>query len=119
MIVFDVVSMEHPTVSEITSMPIVFLIHTVNSRIEDGIWNVIGNAPIPRMTFPMYKVETEDGYMLVDHKADVVNEDPSASEIEEIPELESWSPVSLEDAVNARFVTGEWDPYYNDLIYTG
>ncbi|WP_431523530.1 Imm26 family immunity protein [Paenibacillus amylolyticus] len=33
--------------------------------------------------------------------------------------LESWSPVSLEKAVFARFVTGEWDPYYNDLIYTG
>jgi hypothetical protein len=49
----------------------------VNSRIEDGIWNVIGN----------------------------------------VPELESWSPVSLEKAVNARFVTGEWDSYYNELIY--
>ncbi|SLJ88452.1 MULTISPECIES: Imm26 family immunity protein [unclassified Paenibacillus] len=118
MIVYDLVSMEHPTVSEITSKPIIFLIQTVNSRIEDGIWNVIGNGPIPSMTFPLYKVETEDGYMLVDHKGDVVNEDPSASEIEEVPELESWSPVSLEKAANARFITGEWDTYYNELIYT-
>lgn len=117
MIVYDLVSMEHPTVSEITSKSIIFLIQTVNSRIEDGIWIVIGNGPIPSMTFPLYKVETEDGYMLVDHKGDVVNKDPSASEIEEVPELESWSPVSLEKAANARFVTGEWDTYYNELIY--
>ncbi|PJN62764.1 hypothetical protein PAEAM_23270 [Paenibacillus sp. GM1FR] len=87
------------------------------SRIEDGIWKVIGNAPIPRMTFPMYKEETEDGYTLVDHKGDIVTETPSASQIEVASELESWSPVSLEKAVIARFVTGEWDPYYNDLIY--
>lgn len=119
MIVYDMVSMEHPTISEITSKPIIFLIQTVNSRIEDGIWSVIGNGSIPSMTFPLYKVETEDGYMLVDHKGDVINEDPSASEIEEVPELESWSPVSLEKAVHARFITGEWDPYYNELIYTG
>ncbi|KLU54842.1 MULTISPECIES: Imm26 family immunity protein [Paenibacillus] len=117
MIVFDLISMEHPTVSEITTKPIIFLIQTVNSRIEDGIWKVIGNAPIPRMTFPMYKEETEDGYTLVDHKGDIVTETPSASQIEVASELESWSPVSLEKAVIARFVTGEWDPYYNDLIY--
>ncbi|MFB8377829.1 Imm26 family immunity protein [Paenibacillus taichungensis] len=117
MIVYDLISTELPKVSEITSKPIIFLIQTVNSRIEDGIWNVIGNGPISSMTFPLYKVETEDGHMLVDHKGDVVNEDPSASEIENVAELESWSPVSLEKAVNARFVTGEWDSYYDELIY--
>lgn len=92
MIVFNLVSMEHPRVSEITSNPIIFLLQTVNSRIEDG-------------------------YTLVDHKGDIVTETPSASQIEVASELESWSPVSLEKAVIARFVTGEWDPYYNDLIY--
>ncbi|WP_340013027.1 hypothetical protein [Paenibacillus sp. FSL K6-1318] len=117
-IVFDWVSMAHPPVSEVTSKPIIFLIQTVNSRIEDGIWKVIGNAPIPRMTFPLYKVETEDGYMLVDHKVDLVIENASTSEIEQVSELESYSPVSLEKAVIARFVTGEWDPYYNEFIYT-
>lgn len=117
MIVYDLVSMEHPKVSDITSKPIIFLIQTVNSRIEDGIWKVIGNGPISSLTFPLYKVETEDGYMLVNHQGDVENEYPSASEIENVPKLESWSPVSLEKAVNARFVTGEWDPYYNELMY--
>ncbi|MDR9746146.1 Imm26 family immunity protein [Paenibacillus taichungensis] len=117
MIVYDLVSMEHPKVSDIPSKPIIFLIQTVNSRIEDGIWNVIGNGPISSLTFPLYKVETEDGYMLVNHQGDVENEYPSASEIENVPKLESWSPVSLEKAVNARFVTGEWDPYYNELMY--
>ncbi|WP_440119607.1 DUF2750 domain-containing protein [Paenibacillus sp. QZ-Y1] len=27
--------------------------------------------------------------------------------------------LRIEDVVNGRFVTGEWDPYYNELIYTG
>lgn len=67
MIVFDLISMEHPTVSEITTKPIIFLIQTVNSRIEDG-------------------------YTLVDHKGDIVTETPSASQIEVASELESWSP---------------------------
>ncbi|KQY94474.1 hypothetical protein ASD24_02650 [Paenibacillus sp. Root52] len=117
MIVYDLVATEHPAISEITSNPIIFLIQTVNSRIEDGFWSVVGNGPIPSMTYPLYKVETEDGYILVDHKGDIVNDDPLASEIEEVPELEPWSPVSLENAIRAKFLTGEWDPYYNELIY--
>ena len=59
----------------------------------------------------MYKEETEDGYALVDHKGDIVTETPSASQIEVASELESWSPVSLEKAVIARFVTGEFAEY--------
>ncbi|WP_042162462.1 Imm26 family immunity protein [Paenibacillus gorillae] len=117
MVIFDVVSKEHLPVIDITSKPIVFLIQTVNSRIEDGIWEVIGNAPLPHINFPVYKVETEDGYMLVDHSGDIINENPRDSEIEGVIELESWSPVSLEKVVTARFITGEWDSYYDDLIY--
>lgn len=117
MVIFDVVCKEHPPISEITSKPIIFLVQTVNSRIEDGIWEVIGNAPTPSINFPVYKVETEDGHMLVDHSGDVINENPSPSEIEVVMELESWSPVTLEKAVKARFITGEWISYYDDLIY--
>jgi len=116
-VVFDVVSKEHPPVSEITQKPIIFLIQTVDSRIEDGIWEVIGNTSIPSINFPIYKVETEDWYMLVGHNGEVIKENPSPSEIEKVMELVSWSPVSLEKAVKARFITGEWDSYYDDLIY--
>lgn len=93
------------------------MIQTVNSRIEDGIWEVIGNAPIPSIKFPVYKVETEDGYMLVDHTGDIIMENPRPLDIDEVKELESWSPVSLEKAVKARFNTSEWDTYYENLIY--
>ncbi|KOY15028.1 hypothetical protein AMS66_18500 [Paenibacillus xylanivorans] len=47
MIVYDLVSMETNH----------FLIQTVNSRIEDGIWNVIGNGPIPRLVYVQFNLD--------------------------------------------------------------
>ncbi|MCM3625753.1 immunity 26/phosphotriesterase HocA family protein [Paenibacillus glycanilyticus] len=117
MVVFDLVTKEHPAANYITSNPIIFIIQTVNSRIEDGHWEVIGNDTIPTINFPLYKADTENGYNLVNYKGEVINEYPSSSEIKEIKDFESWSPVCLEEAVKAKFVTGEWDSYYDDLIY--
>jgi hypothetical protein len=117
MVIYDIISKEHPEVYNITSKPIIFLIQTVNSRIEDGIWEVIGNVELPEINYPVYKVETEVGYMLVNHLGEIIDETPDQSAIEQINELASWSPVSLEKAVKAKFITGDWDSYYDDLIY--
>lgn len=119
MVVYDIISTKHPSLDEITSKPVVFLIQTVNSRIEDGIWEVIGNIQIPNINFPIYKVESEDGFMIAKHDGAILKENPIPSEIQNLMELESWSPVSLEKAIKAKYGNANWDSYYDDLIYKG
>jgi patatin-like phospholipase/acyl hydrolase len=119
MVIYDIISKEHPTLEEITSKPIVFLIQTVNSRIEDRKWEVIGNTQIAPINFPVYKVKTEEGFMMVRHDGEILKKNPSLSDVKKLKELESWSPVSLEKEIRAKYVTGEWDSNYDDLIYKG
>jgi hypothetical protein len=120
MVVYDIVNMEHPLLVEIVSNKIVFLIQTVNSRIEDGIWEVIGNAPIPdNITFPLYKERNNNGFRIVRHDGSIFKEDATESEVENLKVLISRSPVSLEKAIKAKYSNSDWDSYYNDLIYLG
>lgn len=118
MVVYDIISVEHPPLVEIVANKIVFLIQTVNSRIEDGIWEVVGNAPIPNnIIFPLYKERTKDGFRIVNHSGILIKEVATETEVENLKVLVSKSPISLEKAIKAMYVTGEWELYYNDLIY--
>ncbi|SDO32221.1 hypothetical protein SAMN04487897_1121, partial [Paenibacillus sp. yr247] len=117
---YDIICVEHPPLVEIVSKKIVFFIQTVNSRIEDGIWEVIGNVPIPEnIIFPKYKERTKDGFRIVNHQGSILKEVVTDTEVENLRALVSRSPVSLEKAIKAKYVTGEWDSFYNDLIYLG
>jgi hypothetical protein len=116
-VAFDLISDECPSLNEITSNDIIFLIQTVNSRLEDGLWEIIGNAPIPEISFPIYKEVTASGFKLVNYLGETVNLNPSQIEIEGARKFKSKSPVTLETALKAKYITGEWDSYYDDLIY--
>nr|WP_269151581.1 Imm26 family immunity protein [Sutcliffiella horikoshii] len=118
-VIYDLISREHPPVNTIISNSVILLIQTVNSRLENGLWKIIGNGEIPELNLPIYKVETEEGYMLANYKGEIIDDSPDQDQVKDFKELESWSPVSLENAVRAKFITGEWDDYYNDLIYIG
>lgn len=116
MVIYDLISREHPPVNTIISKPVILLIQTVNSRLEDGFWKIVAYGEIPELNLPMYK---EEGYMLANYKGEIIDDSPDQDQVEYFKELESWSPVSLENAVRTKFITGEWDDYYNDLIYIG
>lgn len=119
MVIYDLISREHPPVNTIISKPVILLIQTVNSRLENGFWKIVAYGEIPELNLPMYKVETEEGYMLANYKGQIIDDSPDQVQVKDLKELESWSPVSLENAVRAKFITGEWEEYYNDLIYIG
>lgn len=108
-VIYDWISREHPPVNTIVSNSVILLIHTVTSRLEDGLWEIIGNGKIPELNLPNYKVETEEGYMLANYKGEIIDDSPDQDQVEYFKELESWSPVSLENAVRTKFITGEWD----------
>jgi hypothetical protein len=117
LIAFDLHSYECPSLDEITSKDIIFFIQTVNSRLEDGLWDIIGNATVPEISFPKYKEETEHGFKLINYLGETINLNPTQNELEGAIRLKSRSPVTLENALKAKYITGKWDPYYNDLIY--
>ncbi len=117
LIIFDLVSNEHPPVKEIPKGKIVFLVPTVVSRIEDGLWEVLGNESTPAIHFPHYKEEVEEGYQLIDYLGNIINSEKEIFELDKLKELESWSPSSVENVARARFLGAEWNCYYDDLIY--
>ncbi|MCT4787347.1 Imm26 family immunity protein [Exiguobacterium aestuarii] len=117
LIIFDLVSDEHPLVKGIPKEQIIFLVPTIISRIEDGLWEVLGNESIPEIHFPNYKEETQEGYQLIDYLGNVKSEGKKLIELDKLKELESWSPSSVENATRARFLGTEWNSYYDDLIY--
>ncbi|RIW32499.1 hypothetical protein D3H55_13000 [Bacillus salacetis] len=117
LIIFDLVSDKHPPVEEIPKEKIIFLVPTVVSRIEDGLWEVLGNEPTPEIHFPHYKEEAEEGYQLIDYLGNIINSEKEIIELDKVKELVSRSPSSVENAARARFLEPEWDSYYDDLIY--
>jgi hypothetical protein len=119
-VIYDILRQEHPSLDEITSCPIVFFAHTVDVRIVDGLWPVLGNAPVPKnIVFPKYKTETLDGYMILNHEGDIIKQEATESETEELNYLDSWSPESIEKAIVAKYGNAKWEPYYDELIYKG
>ncbi|MFI8685751.1 Imm26 family immunity protein [Rossellomorea sp. NPDC077527] len=116
-IIFDLISNEHPPVKTLPNKPVIFLVSTVLTRIEDGLWEVLGNQSIPEIYFPKYKEETDEGYQLIDYLGSVIDEHPRKTELDALKELNSWSPISIENALRAKFIELEWDSYYDDLIY--
>ncbi|MCR8847776.1 immunity 26/phosphotriesterase HocA family protein [Rossellomorea sp. SC111] len=119
LIAYDLInsSSVHPSLGSITSAQILFVIQTVTSRIEDGLWEIIGNENIPtNFVYPQYRMEVEDGYELVNYRGELLRELDEES-AEGYKDFESWSPVSLENALKAKYVT-DWDPYYDELIYS-
>lgn len=117
-VIYDIVSEEYPPVDSIVTNNLVFLLQTVSSRIEDGCWPVLGNIKVPNnIKYPKYKEETEEGYMLIDTDGSILKENASNKEVENLSELESWSPGIVEEALKAKYMGEDWDDDYNEILY--
>ncbi|WP_018130073.1 Imm26 family immunity protein [Effusibacillus pohliae] len=117
--IFDILAEKHPPLDQITNRPIVFLVESVDVKIEDGDWEIIGNFSIPKdIRFPEFLVETLDGYMVIDYKGRTLRP-ASEYEIKNLSSKKSYSPVVIEDAVKAKFAFTEWYPYLDNLLYKG
>jgi hypothetical protein len=117
--IFDITGTEqHPPLAEITAAPIIFLAASVDVRIEDGEWKIIGHSSIPKnIHFPEFVIGTLGGQpMVTDHLGKIVRP-VSQDEIRYLTGIKSYSPSVIEDAVKAKFGFAEWFPYLDNLTY--
>lgn len=116
-VIYDMTSAAHPRVEEIIKQPIIFLAHTVTTRIEDGYWPYIGTAPVPNtIKYPEYICETLKGFVVLNYKGQTVRR-ANQEDMETLSTLRSCSPAIVEDAVKARYGHAEWYPYLDNLLY--
>ncbi|MDP4147216.1 MAG: Imm26 family immunity protein [Bacillota bacterium] len=117
MIIYDIISDEHPSVEEIIGRQIVFFINTVDVEIEDGKWVIVGNAQIPKhLVFPQYITETLEGYKVLSHKGEVLGI-ANEYQIKELKPVTSYSPIILEDAVKAKYGYEDWYAELDNIVY--
>lgn len=115
-IVFNYKSSNLPDIKEIVNSKILMLTYTVDTFIEDGDWEVIGNIKPPAIKFPEYVVETEKGTRVVDYNGKVIRKATIEDE-QKLSTHKSVSPKVLDLAIKAKFGIGEWYPMMEILLY--
>lgn len=119
-VIYDVISEDVTSdLKSIIQNPILFLVQTDSVCIEDGLWPVIGNMPIPdNLIFPTFKEETLNGFVVVDYRGSVIGK-ASEEEVRHLRYRESWSSYTVFRAVKARYGNGAWEPYYDEMLCGG
>jgi hypothetical protein len=116
-IIFDITDTEIPSLQMITESPIVFLAYTIDNKLEDGDWEIIGNYNIPNdLSFPNNIIETLEGSIVIDINRNVLRK-ATKDDIANLKPPKSYSPAVIEHAVKAKFGDEEWYPYLDNLIY--
>jgi hypothetical protein len=116
-LIFDIVSDEVLLPEQVVKKPIVFLTFTIDACIEEDKWKVIGNTSVPSdIVYPIFKVRTTSGYMVTNHQGNYLRR-ASDDELERLKYHKSVSPALLEHAVQARFGSGKWEDYFDEILY--
>lgn len=119
LIAFDYISRDKILdVQEILSKDIVFLLRTTIVYIEDGYWDVIGNADLPTdLNVPKYYIR--DG--LNDFEVVTASEHfvriATEEDLNKYSENIAYSAGFLEDALNATLDTQNWKTLFKEMIY--
>ena len=116
-IIYDCVYKQGESISDLTNSPILFIVNTVGTKLEDSEWKVVGNNKIPEaLILPIYIAETLDGFVVLDAGGKIIRL-ATENDVKCLSTLTSVSPVILEDAVKAKFGNEEWYPYLDNLLY--
>lgn len=116
-VMYNIRSEEHPDINIITSSRIIFLAHTIDIRIEDGVWEVLGNYPVKQnIVLPEYKVDTPKGIMVTDYEGKLLRI-ATKEEEERLYTSKSHSPVAIEKSIKTWFGVGDPYPYIDELFY--
>lgn len=116
-IIFDYIYKEDELINTVQNQPILFMLNTVDTKLEDGEWQIIGKEKPPKnLTLRNYIAETLDGYVVLDAGGQIIR-DATDSDVKSLYNLRSISPAIVEDAVRAKFGGGEWYPYLDNLLY--
>lgn len=116
-IIFDCVYKQGESINDVTNSSILFIVNTVDTKLEDSEWKVVGNKKIPEaLILPTYIAETLDGFVVLDAGGIIIRH-ATENDVKCLSTLRSVSPAILEDAVKAKFGNEEWYPYLDNLLY--
>ncbi|MEH7614019.1 Imm26 family immunity protein [Gottfriedia acidiceleris] len=117
-IIFDCTSEQVNKVNEIIQRDILFCLSVDDEKIKNRKWKVIGETQIPN------KLKLENNYLIEELRGPIVVDingkfirRATLDEENSLPTFDSYSPSIVEDLVNAKFGNGEWEDYFNEMIY--
>ena len=119
LIAFDFISCDKILdVQEILSKDIVFLLRTTIVNIDDGYWDVIGNADLPTdLNIPKYYIRDGlDDFEVVTASEHFVRI-ATKEDLNKYSENIAYSAGYLEDALNAILDTQNWKTLFKEIIY--
>jgi hypothetical protein len=104
-------------VAEIVRGEIALLALSLDALLHHGRWEIVGNAPPPPITWPVYKEATAVGsFVAVDHSGRVLRE-LDAAEAAELPVRSVVAPIRVQNAFAALHGAESWNPKYEQLRY--
>ena len=116
--IYDYVYKQGESINDVTNSSILFIVNTVDTKLEDSEWKVVGNKKIPEaLILPTYIAETLYGFVVLDAGGKIIRH-ATENDVKCLSTLRSVSPVILEDAVKAKFGNEEWYPYLDNLLYS-
>lgn len=101
-----------------TSKPL-FAALSLDAKIHHGDWPIIGNvaANLGAIPQPVFKVN-QDGAVFLESRDRTVTRRASEAEADVLRLRTVIAPVRLEKALKAHNGIGDWNPRYDDLIYS-
>lgn len=102
-------------ISQIVSGEVAFLAETLDAKIWNGDWPIVGHAPPDhvRIPFPWYKVTIDRATNWYVESYDATQRRPAMPwEVDSLLLRNIVSPIRLEKALQALHGIGRWDPSY-------
>lgn len=104
-------------VADIVGGEIALFALSLDALLHHGRWEIVGHAPLPPITWPVYKEATGDGsFVAVDHTGRVLREldEVDASELRFRSVV---APIRVQNAFAALHGAGSWNSKYDELRY--
>jgi len=105
-----------PQITEIIQSNIVLLTDTMDAKIYNGDWQVVGNAPvITNLPMPKFKFGIDPVY--ITEYGSKTTRIATPEEAEKLDFQFSVSPIRVQNAMQAYFKRKEWEADYDKLTY--
>jgi hypothetical protein len=116
----DTESVDAVDLKALVESPPVFLVETMDLRIRDGSWAMIGNAkPSVEIPIPVYKTQLEFGGDFYVQEIDgTIGKRLTSDEAASLRRQKSYSPAAVEQAVRAFRGLDEWLPQFDEMRFS-
>jgi hypothetical protein len=104
-----------PDAATATADEVVMLALSLDGRIHQGAWRVIGNASPVSVEMPIYKIAVDvDQYVVVDHLGSQIRV-ATDGDVATLPNRKVVAPIRVEQALQAMHGLRDWEPRFDDL----